>query len=131
MSNHLAAILNKPGSLIAVVGATDNQSKFGSIIYRSLKQNGYRVIPLNPARDKVDGDRCYESVSEVPDSPDLINFVTPPEVTLNVLNDCLRNDLLNVWIQPGASDARVSRFLREHPFHWVDGDCIMMYFQKK
>lgn len=131
MENNLITLLNKPGSLTAVVGATDHRYKYGSVIYRNLKQNRYRVVPVNPTRNKVDGDLCYASVLNIPEPPDLVNFVTPPEVTLGVLNDCLRNNLLNVWIQPGASDARVNRFLREHPFHWIDGDCIMMYLQKK
>ncbi len=123
----LQQILSTRTSFIAVVGATDSHYKYGSVIYRNLKQKGYRVLAVNPSRTEVHGDPCYASVSDLPVSPDMINFVTQPEVTLRVLEECIKNRFMFVWIQPGASNEAVLKFLRAHPFVWTADECIMMH----
>lgn len=130
MQTDLKKILDQPSVLIAVVGASDQRYKYGSLIYRRLKDSGYRVFPVNPNRPTVDGDICYPSVLQLPEKPDLVNIITPPEVTLQVLEDCLKADCLNVWLQPGASDAEIIRYLQIHPFQWIAGDCIMFYIRQ-
>ena len=39
----LDEMLKKPDATIAVVGATDDEKKYGYVIYRDLKRKGYRV----------------------------------------------------------------------------------------
>ena len=52
-------MLDDPATTVAVVGATDNPAKYGSVIYRDMKRKGYSVLAVNPNRATVDGDRCY------------------------------------------------------------------------
>ena len=82
-------LLDEPGTTIALVGATDNPSKYGHTIYHDLKRKGYAVIPVNPQRDTVDGDKAYEKVGDIPEPPTIVNFVIPPRFTLHVLRQCL------------------------------------------
>jgi uncharacterized protein len=124
-------VLKKSAITIAIVGATDHPEKFGSIIYRNLKRKGYHVVPVNPSWTSVDGDPCFASVSDLPVKPDIINFVTQPDVTLRVLRDCLSNHFMTVWIQPGAANAEVLLFLKSHPFNWLANECIMVHAGKK
>ena len=49
-------LLEEPDTTVAVAGATDNPSKYGSVIYRDLKLKGFTVYPVNPHRTTVDGD---------------------------------------------------------------------------
>ncbi len=44
---------------IAVVGVSNSRKKFGNRLYRELKEKGYRVFPINPLREKVEGDICF------------------------------------------------------------------------
>jgi len=46
----------------AVVGASDNPEKYGNLIYKKLKSRGYRVYPVNPNYETIDGDKCYKIV---------------------------------------------------------------------
>lgn len=118
--------LKPPSTVIAVVGATDHQEKFGSIIYRYLKRKGFNVLAVNPSRLTVDGETCYKTVADLPVCPDLINIVTPPHITFEVLRECLKMNYINVWIQPGAADREVIRFIKDHSFAYRVNDCIMM-----
>ena len=39
--NDIATLLNRDDTTIAVVGATDDPHKYGSVIYRDLKRKGF------------------------------------------------------------------------------------------
>ncbi len=122
----ILTLLEAPDTTIALVGATDNPSKYGHTIYHDLKRKGYRVTPVNPRRDTVGGDKAYRTVAEVPERPTIVNFVIPPKSTLDVLEQCLELGLMNVWLQPGAESPAVLEFIQEHGFNYLANACIMV-----
>ena len=121
----LIKILNEKGSVIALVGASDNPAKYGSVIYQNLKGKGIHVLPVNPNRPTILGDKAYPSLAELPEKPDIVNIVTPPAVTLSVLKECLKLKYLNVWLQPGASNEEVETFLKTNSFNYITERCTM------
>ena len=119
-------LLDEPDTTVAVVGATDNPSKYGSIIYRDLKRKGYTVFPVNPNRSTVDGDRSYNHLQDLAQKPSIVNIVVPPDVTLEILDQCLELGLMNVWLQPGAESPQTLGFLQQHNFNYLANACIMV-----
>jgi predicted CoA-binding protein len=122
----IAAMLRDPDTTVAVVGATDDPSKYGSVIYRDLKRKGFTVYPVNPNRDTVDGDPVFDSLGDLPVTPTIVNFVVPPAIALEVLAEAEQLGLRNVWLQPGAEDPAVLRFVQEHGFTYLANACIMV-----
>lgn len=122
----IATLLREPGTSVAVVGATENPEKYGNVIYRDLKRKGYQVFPVNPDRETVDGDPAFPSLQELPEKPTIVNFVVPPDATLDVLQQCLKLNLMNAWVQPGAESPEVLRFLQDHHFNYLANACIMI-----
>ena len=122
----ITKLLDGPDVSIAVVGATDNSSKYGHVIYRDLKQKGFTVYPVNPQRTSVDGDPAFPNVGDIPGKPTLVNFVVPPSTTLKVLQQCLDLDLMNAWVQPGAESPEVVAFLQQNSFNYIADACIMV-----
>ena len=43
---------------IALVGASNDKSKFGNRIYRDLRSKGYNVVPINPKDENIEGDKA-------------------------------------------------------------------------
>ena len=125
----IAALLREPGTDVAVVGATDDPRKYGSVIYRDLKAKGFTVYPVNPGRDTVDGDRAYPSLAALPTPPTIVNVVVPPAVTLEILDEAERLGLGNVWLQPGAEDEAVMERLTAGGFNYLANACIMVQSQ--
>lgn len=123
---NLIELLNAPGTVIAVVGATDDPGKFGHAIYRDLKRKGYDVLPVNASRPTVDGDPAYPSLAALPQRPDLVNLVIPPAAGLAVLRECLTLGLNQVWLQPGAASAELLAFLEAHGFAYLADACVMV-----
>ena len=122
----MLSLLNDPDTTIAVVGATDNETKYGHRIFLDLKRKGYQVYPVNPQRDTVSGDKAYANVGDIPDPPTIVDFVIPPRFTLHVLKQCLELGLMNVWIQPGAESPEVIDFVQQNGFNYVADACIMV-----
>lgn len=122
----IAQLLKENNAVIAVVGANDHPSKYGYVIYRDLKRKGYRVLPVNPNAVTVDGDRAFKTLADLPERPTIVNFVTPPAVTLNVLEYCKSAGLTNVWLQPGAEDPTVLKYVQDNGFNYLANACIMV-----
>ena len=122
----ISTLLNEGNPVIAIVGATDNPAKYGNRIYRDLKGKGYRVYPVNPTRDTIDGDPAYADLADLPETPDIVNYVVPPPRTLRLLKRAKELGLTRVWVQPGAENADVMAYLNDNGFDYLANACIMV-----
>jgi len=95
----------KEYKLIAVVGVSDDASKYGHKIFRELLNAGYPVKGVNPKGGFVLGNSLYKSVSELQPRPDLVITVVPPGVTEAVVEECNKLGIKNIWMQPGSESA--------------------------
>src|SRR4051794_18868982 len=66
--------------VIAVVGASDSPTSQSALNWRMVKgwsdQLGRRVIPVNPNRETVDGEKCFPSLADIPDEVDVAVVIT-------------------------------------------------------
>lgn len=122
----VSAALLEPGATVAVVGANDDPSKYGSIVYRDLKRKGYQVFAVNPNRETVDGDPAYPNLASLPEAPTIINFVVPPSVTLQVLAEAQALGYKLVWLQPGSASPEVRSYVDANEFEALIDACIMV-----
>lgn len=126
MTDPVSERLRRDDPLIAIVGATDAPGKYGGIIYRHMKEKGYRVVPVNPTRSTVDGDPTVATLRDLDEAPDIVNVVVPPRRTMAILDDVAELDDAAVWIQPGAADAAVRDRVRELGLPALVDACIMV-----
>lgn len=122
----LTPLLNEPGTTLAIIGATDRPGKYGGIIYRDMKSKGFKVFGVNPYRDTVDGDKCWRTVIDLPQTPTIAVFVVPSKRGLEVLRDCAEAGVTNIWIQPGAFSPQLKDALEEGKFSWLAEACVMV-----
>ncbi len=75
---------------VALVGATDDLTKFGGRCLAQMLEFGYRgrVYPINPRRSKVRDLDCYPSVLDLPETPDHVGIVVAAERVLETLQQC-------------------------------------------
>ncbi len=87
----------------AIVGASKDPTKFGNMVYFDLRAGGYRVLAVNPNATEVEGDPAWPSLGSLPERPDVVDFVTPPEVTARVVDEALALGITRLWFQPGSA----------------------------
>jgi acetyltransferase len=85
---------------IAVVGASDDQSKVGYQVLRNLITAGFGgvVYPVNAQREAVQGIQAYPSLQAVPRRPDLVVICTPGKTVPGLIDDCGRSGVPGVVI---------------------------------
>ncbi|MEM1516916.1 MAG: acetate--CoA ligase family protein [Thermofilum sp.] len=75
---------------VAVVGASRNPGKIGYQVVKNLLESSFpreRIYPVNPNAEEILGLRCYRSLSELPESVDLVVIVVPAPVVPQVLEE--------------------------------------------
>jgi predicted CoA-binding protein len=120
------ALLRSTKTRIAVVGASNNPSKFGNIIVKNLKRHGYQVVPVNLHETEIAGLPVFRSLLDVPKPVDIVDVVTPPAVTRRILEDAAAAGLGLVWLQDGSFDRAVIEAAEAAPFKTVHHACIMV-----
>ncbi|HHY82379.1 MAG TPA: CoA-binding protein [Clostridiales bacterium] len=108
----------------AVVGASIHPDKFGYKIYKKLKDHGYRVYPVNPGHDEIDGDKCYHSLSELPERPEVIDMVVNPRIGIKVIEEAASLGIQYIWLQPGTHNAEIVQSIEEKGMQYVK-DCVL------
>ena len=111
---------------IAVVGASNDPSKYGNVIVRNLAAKGYTVLPVNPREREIAGLPAFPDLASVPGPVHLVDVVTPPSVTRQVLEEAARLGLPAVWLQDGSYDDEALAVAAAAPFKTVYEACIMV-----
>jgi predicted CoA-binding protein len=120
------ALLRSTTTRIAVVGASNNPSKYGNIIVKNLDRHGYQVFPVNLHETAIAGLPAFRTLADVPKPVDIVNVVTPPRVTRRILEDAAAAGLDLVWLQDGSFDSAVIEAAEAAPFGTVHHACIMV-----
>ncbi len=73
---------------VAVVGATPRMQYGGRFLNAMLKaRDRVNIYPVNPRYDEIMGIQSYPSVSDLPESPDLVGIVVPYHQVLSILQE--------------------------------------------
>lgn len=110
----------------AVVGASRNPKKYGYKVYKSLKETGYKVYPVNPNAEEILGDRCYPAIENLPFKLDVVNVVVPPKITEEVVKTCKRLGITKVWMQPGSESKNTIQFCDRNGIDVLYSVCVMI-----
>ncbi|MFA7298246.1 MAG: CoA-binding protein [Candidatus Absconditabacterales bacterium] len=116
--------------LYAVVGASNNEEKYGYKVFKDLLNSGYKVLPINPTEKEILGEKVYPTLSDVKQKIDVVIFVTQPIVTEKVLEQVKTLEIKNVWLQPGAQSDAAIEFCKKNMIECIHDACIMIQRKK-
>ncbi len=89
---------------IAVVGLSSNPYRASNSVAGYMKQNGYKIIPVNPNETEVHGERAYKSLAEVPEKIDLVDIFRRAEEAGAAVDEAIRVGAKAVWLQESVID---------------------------
>lgn len=112
---------------LAIVGMSRAPRSFSASVAKELKAKGYRVFPINPNADEIQGDRCYPSLTALPESIGGALFLTSPTITEKAVREATAAGVTRLWIQPGAESREALAFCAEKNLNVVSGHCILMF----
>jgi predicted CoA-binding protein len=112
---------------LAVVGVSRQGKKFGTMAFRELKAKGYRLLPVHPKAETIEGERCYPNLAALPEPVDGVLVVVPPAETEKVVREAAAAGIKRVWMQQGAESPAAIKFCQENGLNVVHGECILMF----
>ncbi|MCK4659645.1 MAG: CoA-binding protein [Phycisphaerae bacterium] len=87
---------------IAIIGASLNRRKFGNKAVRAYAKSGWRVYPVHPTEEEIEGFEAFPSILHLPGPVDRVSIYLPPQEGLRILEDIRRVQPAEVWVNPGA-----------------------------
>ena len=95
---------------VAVVGASNDRSKFSNKAVRAYVQEGWDVYPVNPKGGEIEGIQAFASVAKIPTKIDRVTLYLPPAIGVKVLDDIAEAKPEEFYVNPGAeSDALIEK----------------------
>lgn len=98
---------------IAVVGASADRKKFGNKAVRAYARKGYKVFPINPKEESIEGHKVFRSILDVEEDLDMISVYLPPKLVMKMLDDFVAKGAREIWLNPGAESDEVMEAARQ------------------
>ena len=75
---------------IAIIGASENHNKVGGRPVHYLDKFGFKgkIFPINPSRTEVQGYKCYNSLADLPEAPDMVIVAVAGDNAIGAVEDC-------------------------------------------
>ena len=95
---------------IAILGLSDNPRRPSYEVAETLRDLGYRIVPVNPRLAVWEGIRAVPDLDHVAEvlAPgeriDIVDVFRAPEQVAGIVEDCIRLKLPALWLQPGVID---------------------------
>jgi len=112
---------------LAVVGVSRKKMKFGNLAFRELKRKGYKLFPVHPHAEQLEGERCSASLAALPEPVEGLLVIVPPAQAEQVVREAAAAGIRRVWLQQGAGSPAAIRFCEDNGISVVHGECILMF----
>ena len=97
----IAPLLETPHTF-AIVGVSQNRSKYGYELFETLTRHGHSVLPINPKYTEIDGQACYPSLAELPLIPDIVITAAPASASAQIAETCASLGFSIFWMPTGT-----------------------------
>lgn len=110
---------------IAVIGFSKNPSKTAYRIPHYLT-NHYKVYPVNPNADIIDGLQCYPSIKDVPEQVDIVDVFRPARYCGDIMKEIitLPQKPKLVWLQLHITNKEAKNLAEDNGVDFIEDACI-------
>jgi hypothetical protein len=109
---------------VAMVGLSPDEEKPSNVVARYLKSNGFRVIPVNPGRDSILGEKSYKSLSDIPEKIDVVDIFMRAERVVSVVEEAIQLKPKAIWLQSGIRSDEAKALAEKSGIMFVMDKCM-------
>lgn len=115
----------KEAKNIAVIGFSKDPAKTAYKIPMYLTKH-YKVFPINPSTDTIEGLTCYKSITEIQDPIDIVDVFRPgpqcSEIMKEIIQIIPKPKL--VWLQLHITNEEAKKLAVENNIDFIEDKCI-------
>lgn len=125
-------------STIAIIGCSANKYRTSYHIASYLKENGYRIIPINPNYEEVLGQKCYAKIGDLPGNLDIeiVDIFRDSEHTADMVIEIVEwsektGQKPLIWTQLAVSSKEAKELAEDAGLDYIENECIMVQHSQK
>jgi uncharacterized protein len=111
---------------VAVVGLSDNPGRESNQVAVYLKNNGYRIVPVNPAVPEILGEKSYPDLSSIPFPVDIVDIFRKVDFIPGIVEEAIQAGAKAVWMQLGLAHNESAAKARAAGLKVVQSRCIKL-----
>jgi predicted CoA-binding protein len=119
----LIAPLLQTSHTFAIVGASQDKSKYGYEVFETLTRHGHTVLPVNPKYADIDGVPCYPSLPDLPHNPDVVLTAAPASVSEKIARTCAALGIPIFWMPPSTETDIALEICKQNNVTAIHGFC--------
>jgi predicted CoA-binding protein len=110
--------------VIAVVGLSAQWFRPSYFAAKYMQDHGYRIIPVNPSYAEVLGEKCYPSVTAIPEPVDIVDCFRKHAALVPIAHEAIANGAKTLWMQLGIHSAEAARIAADAGLDVVVNRCV-------
>ena len=113
-------------STVVVLGASPKRNRYSNMAVRRLKENGYMVIPVNPAYDSVEGIDTVPRLSSIQVAVDTLTVYVNPYLAEKNSEEILNLAPGRVIFNPGSESFSLMKQLEKRGIPYLEACTLVM-----
>ena len=109
---------------VAVVGLSSKAERPSYKVASYLKEQGYKIIPVNPTEKEILGELCYPDLASIPEPVDVVEVFRRSEEVTPIVEETIRIGAKAVWMQEGVINEEAAARAREAGLMVVMDKCM-------
>ena len=114
------------GNTIAMVGLSDKKERASNFVGAYMKSEGYKIIPVNPLKQEILGEKCYPDLKSVPVKIDIVDIFRRPDEIVPVVKEAIEVGAKAIWMQLGIVNREAAELARANGLLVVMDRCLKM-----
>lgn len=114
--------------VIAVVGHSDKPERTSYRIAQFLREAGYKVYPVNPVVNEIDGQPSYAALRDIPEAVDIVNVFRRSEYLPEIVEEAIAVNAKTIWAQLGIYDEKSAQKALDAGINVVMDACIKVEY---
>jgi predicted CoA-binding protein len=120
----------KSSRVVAIVGLSPKRDRPSYGVASYLKEQGYRIIPVNPKEKEILGEPSYPDLGSIPEPVDVVDIFRRPEEVPDIVDDAIRMGAKAVWMQEDVINEKAASKAREAGFLVIMDKCMKKEHQR-
>jgi predicted CoA-binding protein len=109
---------------IAVVGLSDKPERDSYRVAKYLKENGYEIIPVNPTKPEILGQKSYPDLASIPSPVDIVDIFRNIEAVPGIVEEAIKIKAKVVWMQLGLAHNKSAQKAKDAGLIAVQSKCL-------
>ena len=97
---------------IAIIGVSADKNRMSNKAVRAYKKYKYKVYPVNPTYNTIEGLKSYRRLEDIKEALDIISVYVNPDLGLQLALDIISKNPGKVILNPGSESDNLVKKLR-------------------